>query len=220
MLSFFPDTERSQKKITNSNKLQTSSINFNNEEQKINKNGELLMLRYCASELSIPTQAVNIERLNKPNTFQDENKFTNMAYGYSYWIEKKYNTLKKMRKFEKTVNLFFNKETVTLPDHFFSYNDFIEFYNDEKFNNFVKNDSSQNYDDDTTYENNNNFYNINIDELTTEQICKLLPYKFSKYEDISTIFNNIEELDEENDNINDSTEDNEDYTSESEYEDD
>ncbi len=57
------------------------------------------ILRYCASEKSIPKAAININliygktwELGQQELF---NNYTNLPFGYSYKIEKKYNELSK-----------------------------------------------------------------------------------------------------------------------------
>jgi hypothetical protein len=111
------------------------SIDMNTGSSKVNKSGKKLVLRYCASELSIPNNATDVSRLFRNN--YDHNKYTNLAYGYSYWIEEEgMDTSTNIRNIEKDKifeNIGDNYFTNFCPQHMFSYETFTEYYSDEKF---------------------------------------------------------------------------------------
>ena len=128
-----------------------------------------VMVRYCASFLSIPKEAFNVFPIwdsigNREDKF---NKKTRLEYGFTYKIRKEHDRCFVMRKIERDVIANRNSAKNNLvPEHFFSYNSFIKYYDDEKFGN------PQNYQDSSDeenekidyyeqYQDNLDFYNMN-----------------------------------------------------------
>lgn len=109
------------------------------DKNKINRNivNEDYILRFCASEKSIPKESSNINLIyGKTWEFGEQelfNKYTNLPFGYSYKIEKKYNIHpKRIIEYDINANIK-NYEIMT------NYNNFVNYYEDEEFEMYQNN---------------------------------------------------------------------------------
>lgn len=84
------------------------------------------VVRYCASRLSIPRDAISVDAIYVENRNTNDN--ANMEYGYTYIIHKA-NNIHPIRKFELEINhyKYMNKDFLS------SYLKFTNHYNDEIF---------------------------------------------------------------------------------------
>lgn len=96
------------------------------------------ILRYCASEKSIPKEAININLIyGKTWEYGQQelfNNYTNLPFGYSYKIEKKNNVHPK-RIIEFDLN-FLQNNNYNNYNMMKSLDNFINYYNDEEFDKF------------------------------------------------------------------------------------
>lgn len=112
--------------------LSTNIIDMGIIQQKNKK----YVLRYCASELSIPCKAIHIILIfGKSYITGNQTNFNNktgLPFGYCYMIEKGQD-IANYRKIE--IDILADKKIPDLdePNYFYSYDAFVKYYNDEKF---------------------------------------------------------------------------------------
>ena len=96
-----------------------------------------IVTRFCASPLLIPKEAFNIMPIwgsTGLNELDNFNKDTGLDYGFSYKIRKEYDICFKMRKIEKDMILDrIIPQNNTYEEHLVSYDNFVNYYNDEVF---------------------------------------------------------------------------------------
>jgi hypothetical protein len=115
------------------------------------------VLRFCASELSVPSNATNITQIfgksitGSSSTF---NRATNLPFGFSYKIGKNLDTHKR-RIIEYDIDMNNQK-------NFYTYNEFINYYYDEKF---IENNVSQDDTLEDFFMQDNSYEKINSNEI-------------------------------------------------------
>lgn len=92
-----------------------------------------IVMRYCASSLSIPADAFGILNIYDKN-METFNEYTNMPYGFSYKIQKDKDPQPfTSRKIEKEIAMNRWLGSLEIKDHLLSYDNFINYYDDEEF---------------------------------------------------------------------------------------
>jgi hypothetical protein len=92
-----------------------------------------VVLRFCASRLSIPKEAFSVAPLF--GFFSNFNKDTGLECGFSYKILKEHDKCFEMRKIEYDIIMerHGHQADPNCSDHLVSYKNFIQYYNDEAF---------------------------------------------------------------------------------------
>ena len=95
-----------------------------------------VVIRYCASVLSIPREAFcrtaiwGSNGLTRTNIF---NKNTGLDYGFSYKIRKEYDRQFELRRIEHDILNDVKSDRVLFHKHLMNYQDFVRYYYDEEF---------------------------------------------------------------------------------------
>lgn len=102
----------------------------------VNKTNNDFVLRYCASEQSLPKNAKNISAIfgisQKTGHTTTFNKLTGLPFGFSYEINKG-DDVPYFRKIEHDIIIGKAKPTIDEQNYLYSYDEFIKYYYDEKF---------------------------------------------------------------------------------------
>jgi hypothetical protein len=155
--------------------------------------------RYCASELSIPQDAVNVATVYDNVMNRDLNPYTLMPYGFKYDVLP--NKSNKINIFELDM---FSNSKVEFPDrsYLYSYDSFVNHYHDENFlDASYYEENNREYDDDYNivyYDTNTT--NIDIDSIKNQFESDYNDgedYSEDEYNDHKTTFDDHNEDEEE-----------------------
>jgi hypothetical protein len=118
------------------------------------------VLRFCASEKSIPPHATRIISIFGNNGFHKQstfNELTGLAYGFSYIVPHGTDPSIKHRKIELDILNDKNVKTLSIdsPNWFIDRNEFVNYYSDEEFDSELDLESNLDYTDNSDFEESN-----------------------------------------------------------------